>query len=98
MTAIADPEAGYRKAEKHKIHAAAFGGHLFYNLFSQAGGCTVLSPPPWISYWTVALHSRILIKSCTKRTYVLHIFYKKFLYINLAISAKLQIGLGIHGI
>ena len=31
-------------AEKHKIYAAAFGGHLFYDLFSQGQGGP--SPPP----------------------------------------------------
>ena len=39
-------------AEKHEIYAAAFGGHLFYDLFSQGrGGAMAPSPPPWIRYW-----------------------------------------------
>ena len=34
-------------AEKHEIYAAAFGGHLFYDLFSQGqGGPWPLAPPP----------------------------------------------------
>ena len=32
--AVADPAAGYGGAEKHEIYAAAFGDHLFYDLFS----------------------------------------------------------------
>ena len=33
-------------AEKHEIYAAAFGGHLFYDLFSQGwGGYGPLGPP-----------------------------------------------------
>ena len=33
-------------AEKHEIYAAAFGGHLFYDLFSQGqGGHGPLAPP-----------------------------------------------------
>ena len=36
-------------AEKHEIYAAAFGGHLFYDLFSQGQGGH--GPrPPWIRY------------------------------------------------
>ena len=34
-------------AEKHEIYAAAFGGHLFYDLFLQGqGGNGPLAPPP----------------------------------------------------
>ena len=35
-------------AEKHEIYAAAFGGHLFYDLFlqGQGGGPWPLGPPP----------------------------------------------------
>ena len=34
-------------AEKHEIYAAAFGGHLFYDLFSQGrgGAMAPLAPP-----------------------------------------------------
>ena len=34
--------------EKHEIYAGAFGGHLFYDLFSQGqgGGHGPLAPPP----------------------------------------------------
>ena len=36
-----------RGAEKHEIYAVAFGGHLFYDLFSQGrgGGHGPLGPP-----------------------------------------------------
>ena len=38
-------------AEKHEIYAAAFGGHLFYDLFLQGrGGAMAPSAPPWIRY------------------------------------------------
>ena len=38
-------------AEKHEIYAAAFGSHLFYELFSQGqGGPWPPRPPPWIRY------------------------------------------------
>ena len=34
-------------AEKHEIYVAAFGGHLFYDLFSQGqGGAMAPSAPP----------------------------------------------------
>ena len=33
--AVADPAARYRDPEKHEIYVAAFGGHLFYDPFSQ---------------------------------------------------------------
>ena len=40
-----------RGAEKHEIYAATFGGHLFYDLFSQnCGGTMVPWAPPWIRY------------------------------------------------
>ena len=35
-----------RGAEKHEIYSAAFGGHLFYDLFSPCGGYSPLAPPP----------------------------------------------------
>ena len=38
-----------RGAEKHEIYVAAFGGHLFYDLFSQGQGAMAPSPP-WIRY------------------------------------------------
>ena len=35
------------RAEKHEIYAAAFGGHLFHDLFSQGqGGHGPLDPSP----------------------------------------------------
>ena len=39
-------------AEKHEIYAAAIGGHLFYDLFSQGGGGGggMASRSPWIGY------------------------------------------------
>ena len=40
--------------EKHEIYVAAFGGHLFYDLFSQGRGSHgPLGPPPRIRYWLV---------------------------------------------
>ena len=36
-----------RGGEKHEIYAAAFGGHLFYDLFLQGRGAP---RPPWIHY------------------------------------------------
>ena len=48
----AEPHSGggssgrVRGAEKHEIYAAAFGGHLFYDLFLQGqGGHGPLGPP-----------------------------------------------------
>ena len=42
FNALADPAVGYgeggRGAEKHVIDVAAFGGHLFYDLFLQGPG------------------------------------------------------------
>ena len=39
-------------AKKHEIYVAAFGGHLFYDLFVQGlGGAMAPSAPPWIRYW-----------------------------------------------
>ena len=32
--------------EKHEIYVAAFGGHLFYELFSQGRGTMAPAPPP----------------------------------------------------
>ena len=38
--------------EKHEIYAAAFGGHLFYDLFSQGrGGHSPLAPPGSATAW-----------------------------------------------
>ena len=41
-------------AKKHEIYVAAFGGHLFYDLFLQGlgGGDMAPSAPPWICYYT----------------------------------------------
>ena len=39
-----------RGAEKHEIYAAAFSGHLFYDLFSQGQGGHGPLGPPWIRY------------------------------------------------
>ena len=39
-------------AKKHEIYVAAFGSHLFYDLFSQGRvGGMAPSAPPWIRYW-----------------------------------------------
>ena len=35
-----------RVAKKHEIYAAAFGGHLFYDLFLQGQGREAMSPFP----------------------------------------------------
>ena len=35
-----------RGGEKHEIYAAAFGGHLFYDLLSQGGGGGGMAPSP----------------------------------------------------
>ena len=47
---IADPAARQGGAEKHKIYAAGFGGHLFNDLFLQSRGTgpgySRLAPPP----------------------------------------------------
>ena len=40
------------RCEKHEIYVAAFGGHLFYDLFVQGWGGMAPSAPPWIRYWT----------------------------------------------
>ena len=37
---VADPAAGLG-GEKHEIYAAAFGGHLFYDLILQGWGTTM---------------------------------------------------------
>ena len=34
-SSVADPAARLEGAEKHEIYEAAFGGHLFYDLFLQ---------------------------------------------------------------
>ena len=34
------------RGKKHEIYAAAFGGHLFYDLFSQDGGVPGPPRPP----------------------------------------------------
>ena len=39
-----------RGGEKHEIYAAAFGGHLFYDLFLQGRGGMAPSAP-WIRYY-----------------------------------------------
>ena len=38
--------------KKHEIYGAAFGDHLFYDLFLQGwgGGMAPSEPPPWIRY------------------------------------------------
>ena len=36
--------------KKHEIYVAAFGGHLFYDLFVQGRGGMAPSAPPWIRY------------------------------------------------
>ena len=35
-----------RGAEKHEIYVATFGGHLFYDLFSQGRGEGAMAPHP----------------------------------------------------
>ena len=40
-----------RGGEKHEIYAAAFGGHLFYDLFLQGQGGPWPPQPPRIRYW-----------------------------------------------
>ena len=42
---VADPAAGFGGGKKHEIYVATFGGHLFYDLFLQAGegGMTLLA-------------------------------------------------------
>ena len=45
-SAVADPAAGYRGAEKHEIYAAEFSGHLFYDLFLQVRGAHGPPRPP----------------------------------------------------
>ena len=71
-----------RGAEKHEIYAAAFGGHLFYDLFSQGrGGPWPPRPPPWIRYWaqcflnTFQCHTLLdfdaNLLSCTKQILIL---------------------------
>ena len=50
MVTVADPGKG-GGAEKHEIYAAAFGGHIFYDLFLQGQGGPWPPRPPWIRYW-----------------------------------------------
>ena len=45
--------AGEGGGKKHELYVAAFGGHLFYDLFVQGGGAMAPSAPPWIRYWQV---------------------------------------------
>ena len=45
-----DPVAGWEGAKKHEIYGAAFGSHLFYDLFLQGWGAIPPSAPPWIRY------------------------------------------------
>ena len=53
--AASDPAAGcggrVRGAKKHEIYVAAFGGHLFYDLFVQGWGGHGPFGTPWIRYW-----------------------------------------------
>ena len=50
LNAVADPAAGKGEGgEKHEIYAAAIGGHLFYDLFSQSKGEGGMAP--YIRYW-----------------------------------------------
>ena len=44
-----------RGAKKHEIYAAAFGSHLFYNLFSQGRGRHGPLAPPRVYYCVVAM-------------------------------------------
>ena len=54
----ADPNIGFSGrvggGEKHEIYLAAFGGHLFYDLFVQGWeGPWPPRHPTWIRYWIV---------------------------------------------
>ena len=45
--------------EKHEIYVAAFGGHLFYDLFlwDRGSGHGPLAPPPWsATEWPTSRH------------------------------------------
>ena len=45
LASVADPVAGFGGGNKHEIYAAAYGSHLFYDLFSQSlGGMVPLAP------------------------------------------------------
>ena len=46
-------------AEKHEIYAAAFGGHLFYDLFLQGRGGHGPLGPLWIRYWRQPKHKYV---------------------------------------
>ena len=47
MAASSGSSGRVRGGEKHEIYAGAFGGHLFYDLFSQgSGGDMAPSAPP----------------------------------------------------
>ena len=45
-----DPAAGCGGAKKHEIYMAAFGGHLFDDLFVQGWGTHGPLGTPWIRY------------------------------------------------
>ena len=55
-----------RGAKKHEIDVAAFGGHLFYDLFVQGWGALAPSAPPGSATATPALYKQVIIKMATK--------------------------------
>ena len=49
VDAVAGSSGRVRGAEKHEIYVAAFGGHLFYDLFLAPS-----APPPGVRYCDAA--------------------------------------------
>ena len=50
LTSVADSVAGFEGGNKHEIYAAAYGSHLFYDLFSQSRGGAWSPWPPRVCY------------------------------------------------
>ena len=53
---------GKGRGKKHEIYAAAFGGHLFYDLFSQGRGGPWPPAPLRIRYWILLVVSIFNLK------------------------------------
>ena len=57
-----DPATGWEGGKKHEIYVAAFGGHLFYDLFLQGwGGECSPRHPPGSATVVVAVSSGIIV-------------------------------------
>ena len=68
-----DPAAEWGGGKKHEIYMAAFGGHLFYDLFVQGwGGHGPLGTPPGSATEHVDLRFLLIRYICTRVNLDLH--------------------------